>query len=437
MSVELKVTLVGEDPQQQAAFNDPAPVASNTPSIPPVQPATLPSPPPVQSSAVASTGGSHSEVTPPPVQSTEPSSQAASIPPPLPAWHVQAPPVQGQEQRLIDSIDQLIESIDALTGISTQQRNPRSQPATQPGSQAHQSIGNVFEKIAQSIDKKLDDLGVAHTSVGNMVSNLTHLLTGAGSRVTKAASTFIDPMIGRAAGGVASRAAAGAATEAAAGVAAAGAGEAAAAGAGMAAVAAATNPVTLALVGFAAGVAATALTVKMFMDAVEAAANELEDLSPQIANVRAQHQVSLELARLDRAKRIGGDVAEIEQARNRINESMYEVQTKLYELALKATPVAEKTLDAMNVLIRLVDVGVGSVNAGFAALTDNEEDDKTAADKLGESMGELASAINVFKNGDTQPADIDPVFKEVLEFSPIANKKDKAPNKGNGLRGGQ
>jgi len=159
-------------------------------------------------------------------------------------------------------------------------------------------------------------------------------------------------------------------------------------------------------------------------------------LSPQIASVRAQAEVTMELARLDRAKRIGDDVANIDQARNRINESMYELQTKLYELVLKATPVAEKTLDAMNVLIRLVDVGVGSVNAGFAALTDDEEDDKTAAKKLGDSMGELASAINVFKNGDTEPDDIDPVFKEIMEFRPIANKKNNAPNKGNGLGGG-
>ena len=435
MSVELKVTLVGEDPQQQAAFNDPAPVASNAPSIPPVQPATLPSPPPVQSSAVASTGGSHSEVTPPPVQSTEPSSQAASIPPPLPAWHVQAPPVQGQEQRLIDSIDQLIESIDALTGISTQQRNPRSQPATQPGSQAHQSIGNVFEKIAQSIDKKLDDLGVAHTSVGNMVSNLTHLLTGAGSRVTKAASTFIDPMIGRAAGGVASRAAAGAATEAAAGVAAAGAGEAAAAGAGMAAVAAATNPVTLALVGFAAGVAATALTVKMFMDAVEAAANELEDLSPQIAGVRAQHEVTMELARLDRAKRIGGDVAGLEQARNRINESMYEIQTKIYEQVLQATPALIGILNAVNVLARQADLAIQSVATGKAMIDGDPANDHQAAMELAKSAAALANAVNEFK--DVMPErkwDRDPAFDELLGMGQA--NKPKAPRKGNGLGGG-
>ena len=428
MSVELKVTLVGEDPQQQAAFNDPTPVASNAPSIPPVQPATLPSPPPVQSSAVASTGGSHSEVTPPPVQSTEPSSQAASIPPPLPAWHVQAPPVQGQEQRLIDSIDQLIESIDALTGISTQQRNPRSQPATQPGQPTQVSTGNFFDKFARTIDRKIDDLGLAHTSVGNMVSNLTNMVAGAGSRVTKAASSFVEPVVNGAAS-IAGRTAATAGTAEVAG------GAAAASGA-TTGVAAAAGAVALPLVAVAAAAAASALSLKMFMDAVERAAGELEDLSPQIAGVRAQHEVTMELARLDRAKRIGGDVANLDHARHRITESMYEIQTKIYELVLKGSPILERVLDALNVLIRTVDVGVATTSSAIATLTPDPTDDQPAAKALAEASIELANALIEFGNNEHHHANHgrDPIFDELLGIGQA--NKPKAPRKGNGLGGG-
>jgi len=428
MSVELKVVLVGEDQEQQSAFNNPSPVPSTGPSIPPVQPATLPSPPPVQTSANRVTGGSQQEPPQPQIQSTEPSSQSALSPPPIPAWHVQAPPVQWQEQRLIDSIEELIESIDALTGISTQQRNPRSQPATQPGQPTQASTGNFFERFARTIDRKIDDLGLAHTSVGNMVSNLTNMVAGAGSRVTKAASSFVEPVVSKAAS-LAGRTAATAGTAEVAG------GAAAASGA-TTGVATAAGAAALPLVAMAAVAAASALSLKMFMDAVERAAGELEDLSPQIAGVRAQHEVTMELARLDRAKRIGGDVANLDHARHRITESMYEVQTKIYELVLKGSPILERVLDALNVLIRTVDVGVATTNSAIATLTPDPTDDQPAAKALAEASIELANVIVEFRNDQHHHANHgrDPIFDELLGIGQA--NKPKAPRKGNGLGGG-
>jgi len=423
MSVELKVTLVGEDPQQQAAFNDPTPVASNAPSIPPVQPATLPSPPPVQSSAVASTGGSHSEVTPPPVQSTEPSSQAASIPPPLPAWHVQAPPVQGQEQRLIDSIDQLIESIDALTQVNSKQLSKRN---SQGDSESKENTYKLA-RVVDYVDRKLEEFGIKNTRFGRTVSGVANTVARA-SKVAGEAETGIA----RVAGGAASRAAAGAATEAAAGGAAIGAAEAAA---GLGAVAAAAAPVAIALVGFGAGIAATVITVKILMDAVESLASELEDLSPQIASVRAQAEVTMELARLDRANRIGGELAGLETANNRLNESMYELQTKIYEIVLKGAPALEMLVDGLNVIIRGIDVGIASVNNGVAQLTINDpKDDIKAQGELEKSIKEMANAINEFR--DVLPDmknDRDPLFDAILGFNQAP--KQKAPQQGNGLGG--
>lgn len=428
MSVELKVVLVGEDQEQQSAFNNPAPVASASPSIPPVQSATTPVAPPVQPSTQP-TGGTQSEPIAPPIQqpTTAASSPASvlngasnSASSPVP------PPVQGQEQKLIDSIDQLIESIDALTGANTNQRNPRNQPASQPG-QANQPSGNLFEKFSATIDRKIEDLGLKHTSVGNMVANLTNMVAGAGARVTKATTSFVEPVVNGAAGLVGRGAATGAAEVA---------GGAAAGAEATTGVAAAAGAVALPLVAVAAAAAASVLSLKAFMAAVDRAAGELEDLSPQVAAVRAQQEVTLELARLDRAKRIGGDVAGLEAARNRINESMYEVQTKIYELVLKGTPVLERVLDALNMLIRTVDFGIASVGSGIATLTINDPtDDKPAQQALAKSVVELAQAMNEFnETQNNQNFGRDPMFDELLGFQPA--NKGKAPNKGNGLGGG-
>jgi len=254
------------------------------------------------------------------------------------------------------------------------------------------------------------------------------MVAGAGSRVTKAASSFVEPVVNGAAS-LAGRTAATAGTAEVAG------GAAAASGA-TTGVAAAAGAVALPLVAVAAAAAASALSLKMFMDAVERAAGELEDLSPQIAGVRAQHEVTMELARLDRAKRIGGDVAGLDQARNRLNESMYEIQTKIYELVLKGSPILERVLDALNVAIRTLDVGVATASGVTAYFTQTDDDDKKAATALADASKELAKAVVEFSRdkGPPEHHGRDPIFDELL--SATEPKRQKAPRKGNGLGGG-
>lgn len=434
MSVELKVVLVGEDDQQQQAFNNPQPAANAAgpqlgpqPSAPTTNTASTVPPAPIAPPVVnapVQPSPAPSSTSQPPVQPmpAAPSSSASSSQanqPPVPP--LVAPPIQvnaaTQSLQLIDTIEQLIDSIDQLVDVNTQSQRGH-QSSSVPSAKRDTSW---FDGIANRLDRKIDDIGLANTSVGNFVSSLAHQVADLSTRLTKfgssvtglgggATQTATTTAASSAAGSTATRAAAGAAT-AGTGAATSAAGG-AVGSAGVTALASAAGP--LVAVALAAG--ATALSLKFFMDQVEKAAGELQDLSPQIAAVRAQHEVNLELARLDRARRVGSDVANLDHARHRINESMYELQTKIYELILKGSPVLEAVLDAINVVVRGIDTGVSSVNALAATLTPDPTDDAPAQKKLNDSINDLNKAITELFHGHAQQPPIDPILAEILKM---------------------
>jgi PAS domain-containing protein len=378
VSVELKVTLVGDDPQQQQAFNQPTATAA------PVQPTSQPSTSPSQPAS--------SQASPP--------STAKSPPPPPPVQGAQPPPVHGIETRLIDTIEQLIKAIDEQTESSKSQpsgRMPRQQGQDQ----------TWFDRFTRTVDEKLNDLGMANTSIGNLVSGASHSFAGLGNRATK----FATNVFGRSATETVAAGAQAAGSAAAGASAEAGAGAAAGAGA-TAAGASVAGP--LILVALAAG--AAALSVKKFMEAVESVAQNLADLSPDIAAGQAQHEMRLELMRLDRANRIGPDVAGLQQAQNRLSESMYELQTKIYELILKAAPAIEVGVDLLNVIVRTMDVQIATMNQIAATLTVwDPADDKVAAKALKDSLDGLGEAWKeVFNANDQLNNGIDPFLMELL-----------------------
>ncbi len=425
MSVELKVVLVGDDEAQQNAFNNPN--ASQAPApIPPVQASATPTPPPIQSQLVQPAGGTKEEVVPPPIQSSAPTATATTQT--ATTTIIEAPPIQeSQGRELIDSIEELIEAIDAMVGARTESSTPRSSVPHKPESE-QLSFGNFFEKFAGAMDRKLSELGLANTAVGDMLANLTHMVANIGTRVTTAASTIAAPVLGL--GGRAAAAAPAATETAAAGAGAAAGTEAAAATGGLASAAGAA---AIPLVAIAAVGAASVLSLKAFMDAVERAAGNLQDLSPEIAGVKAQFEVTMELARLDRARRIGPEVAQIDAARQRINESMYEVQTKAYEIILKGAPFIENILDAVNMLVKEVNVLAAAISAAMPRQDPNEiikaqKQLAAAVDDFSKSIEELGKT-----NKEPDHKGRDPMFDEFLKSD--HNPPAKAPRQGNGLRG--
>jgi len=474
VSVELKVTLVGEDPQQQAAFTNPQPAPASGAQSQPAQPSTS------STSQPASPLTSATSTTPPsatsPLQSpTEPATTERQTVPPeslvvaelvgdntakADAPPASAQPTEASSPALFpDSIEELIDAIDDLVSATKDESNsrrdvldeqgrsarhgsrkafataldevlPNEEKAKKTKEQTDAPAKSLFDNLSGLIDQKIDDFGLKGSRAGNLVSNLSHTGAGLANRATQFASGLFGA--GQAASGAA--AGAGASAGAATGVAASGAGT-AAAGAGAAA---ATGAMAAAgpLVAVALAAGAAALSVKKFMETMDAVAKNLEDLSPAIASVQAQFSANQELMRLDRAKRIGDEVASLQASQNRLSESMYEIQTKIYELLLKTAPLIEVGINSLTVIMNTLDVLIATVNRIYASITLDPTDNQPAAKALTKSMADLADAMLLMSGQDTNPKNeqIDPFLAELL----AADNKLKPPippRRGKGLGG--
>ena len=444
MSVELKVTLVGEDPQQQAAFNNPQ-------SVSPSSAAPVP-----DSSGMPREHFPRIDYRPLP-QSQQPAQSAPQQPQPQqrstpsPTAQPSQPATQPQvstsqpvstDQRLINTLEQLIEVIDNLaTTIVHQHTDMMDAGSRASGSghnRNHQSANqSFFERIAESINRKIDEMGLAHTAVGDLVTGSAGRFADLATRATK----FAGSAFGMRSAGTAASAAAAAGTGTAAaasgtsGAAAAAGGAAASGAAGTGAGAAATGALAgasgpLLAVALAAG--AAALSLKMFMDAVKRTATDLADLSPEITGERSKHEINMELAKLDRAKRIGGDVAGIDAAQNRLNEAMYKLSTDIKEILYKGAPIAEAVINGIASGVEKVEhfteyaaIQAEVTRSAFAAevakLTESKEDDKEAAKNLADATKRLHDFMND-KDGEKK-GQIDPMFQAILDADIIANPK--------------
>lgn len=454
MSVELKVTLVGEDPRQQEAFNNPAsvlPSAASSQQIPTPQPVNTSSRR-VDSEPFTPAKSQTPPKGPPAVAPFDPIPPATKQAKPDSLGPLALPTASNSDGKLIDSIEELIQSIDELTRVNIDSLKPSSARGSGASSKQSTPQASWFEKIAAKIDEKLESWGLSTSSgLGNVASSMVHGLASVGTRVSRVATSVFGPAASTAAGtartaataagaaGTGAGAAAGtAATTASAGVAGTAAGT-ATAGAGAAGVGAGTaataTAATLAapllgpLAVVAVAAAGTAISLKLLNDAVTQVAQDLEDFSPDLTTTRARHDVNKELATLDRAQRIGPELASLTAAQNRINESMYEVQTKIYEILLKGAPIAEKLLDAVNVLVRAGDLYIASLNQKAAKATFWDwEDDKKADKQWLDAAFALAKAVADFRDGtgDKAGRGIDPMFQEFLD-SPIDPVVDPNP----------
>lgn len=370
MSAELKVILVGDDPQQQQAFNNP------------------------QGAAQAAAAGAGAVIPPPIVDGGAASKQSML------------------DSAEIGSVAELTEAIQKLTD--------QMEAAARGGG------GGGDPPIIPS----------APTRSGRWLSGAKSFLRRkAGPMLAKLGKTRAGRGLARAGGAIASRLGARAAAGAAAsGAASAGAGAAGAAGGGAAGAAAALGAVALPAAAVAAALAAAAVSVKAVTDAFQRAADELEDLSPAIATVRAQFDANRQLATLDRAQRVGAELAQIDVATYRISESMYEVQTKILEILVKAAPFIEAILDAANAGVRGIDAQIALINYIWSIVNNlptfgmNFADDKQALDDLKDSLTNLNDAVRqLFQDDHAKYGGIDPFFQQIINMDVTLNKP-QAPN---------
>lgn len=427
--VELKVVLVGDDPDQQDAFANPR--TDSQPSTPaPTQPpsnADLVSPPatpkpdsetdqdqsPLLESLAEVAESNRDLARTRDSQATKP----ADVAPPIKAELVSPPPSEAigadnrdPNERLIDSLKALTQSIDKLAQDQAKKAAKTAEPPklptdpTKPSDDAPTGkLDALIKKLTGGLESLVDRVGLSGTRVGQLVTNAARNAGAMASRGGRLATVARST-----AGGAGSAATTGGATAAAGGAG----GAAATGGVGLAVAGGAAG---VALAGIAVQAAVATMSIRKLMSSIDSLAVEFGDLSIQVASGRAQFAANAELMRLDRARKIGPEVAQLDAARMRINESMYEVQTKIYELLLKASPPLELLLDMVNVGVRQVDVVVASVNRVISLMTVwNPNDDQPAKDELVRAMDEARDAIRELANLNGAATARDPLLEELL-----------------------
>ncbi len=220
--------------------------------------------------------------------------------------------------------------------------------------------------------------------------------------IGSAARTAVGAGAGMAAGGGAGGAAAGAAG---------------AAGGGAAAGAALLGPVGVAIGVTAASFAFAALTIKAFNDAILSATHDLKEFSPHLQMADAQHEVTMDLKRMDRAEDLGPEMATILEANYHLDEAMYDLQTQILALLLKFSPVIETAVDGVTLLASLATQIVASLQMQYALLNNlwgNFGDDAKAKQDLINATLKLNKAFQEFLDLSQDPADMQDPWLDAL-----------------------
>ena len=154
-------------------------------------------------------------------------------------------------------------------------------------------------------------------------------------------------------------------------------------------------------IGAAAAVAAflaVALAARMAVKAFENQANELEEVSGAIVASKLKIQANLLQNQIERAQKIEGPVAQVNNSRGRLEDALYELSTEFLESFSKLAPIVEGALDMGTILVRNVEIVTNQLQsvADYARLDfeggrKNAAEAATARAKLAEAMAELVA----------------------------------------------
>lgn len=197
------------------------------------------------------------------------------------------------------------------------------------------------------------------------------------------------PVVTPAAGGAATTGAA-----AAGGVAA---GEAAAGGtaAGGAAMAAVANPVGIAVAAAVVSIGALAFGAKLLDDKFQGLADTLTDWNGDLLSVQATREVRMMELEQQRANRLGGDLANIQEAKGNLDEAMYRLQTEIYDLLLRTLgPTLETLINTGVAGVEGVALIKESVDVAISKIPGSGLDDAKELEELNKQFARFGQAIS-------------------------------------------
>lgn len=303
-----------------------------------------------------------------------------------------------------------IERLIAALGGNAQTAGSQTAPVPAVGHiaprQESNPIGDMFERLQR---------GLGRTKIGQRVNNAirgARNLAGRARNVARSVGRALNKTkTGRAVTGMARRAAgkvansgfgkavAGAVGTVAGGAVAsggtasvaAGSGATAAAGAAGAAAGAAalSNPVGIAVAAVVVAFSGLALATKILNDTFTAEADRLEKYSASIGIARGNQRINTELNMIDRARRLGAPLGNLENSKAALNSAMERLWTDILVLLSSWAPILGRGIDLLTLLttdakmaIALAENGRAGWLAIQAALTPDPNDDKPANDNL-------------------------------------------------------
>ncbi len=247
--------------------------------------------------------------------------------------------------------------------------------------------------------------------------------TRAGQAITRRLAPVARPaasVVARAGTAIATRTAATAAVGSAATAGTAGAAGAGAAGAAGTAAAggtiAAVGAVALPVVAVVAALGGLVLAARKLTGAFAKQADQLEDVSPNVAGARAQNEWMMERARIDRAQAIGRSTGNLESARGRLAESSYRLQTQFLSILSTLEPALTRGMDGITLLVDLGRLLASKPLKVIADATPNKEDDKFAARVEADATRAVMNGLRRMIHGGGDNAERDPMLDDLREL---------------------
>lgn len=199
-------------------------------------------------------------------------------------------------------------------------------------------------------------------------------------------------------------------------------------------VAAGITALVLPLAALAIAVVGAVVAFRSFVGFFKSQADQLEEFSGAVAGVRAEIEANQMQSKIERAQRIGPQVANVEASRGRLEEAQYELLTSIYEILAKMAPLAELGNDSLTVIVSFINSHIQQAESTLANVNpfatqqerDKEAAEAAAANKaLADAFGELFT----FNGNDAEK-------RFVLDHNPFAPMKAKNanPNVPNGGR---
>lgn len=143
---------------------------------------------------------------------------------------------------------------------------------------------------------------------------------------------------------------------------------------------------------------AAAVATKAAADALHKAAMELEDVSVDLSGASAINDYRMELARIERADRIGPGLARFEEMRGRILEQIYEIGTEILDLLVTifdaVRPLLEGMVHYLELSVNILGVVVGHMKVMIDVLTLQVHKAMKDMQALAERWAELWRQLN-------------------------------------------